>query len=224
MKVWATRRREEGAALSSALPVVEGASLLELLVVEVTLAGNRRPSKVARLQPIGEQRILAQLAVPKLVQLKGWVIVISGIEERKDEYRNVRGTAQTWVCKFYVPDNAVGWRAKEMYRGGFALPKSGVRENSGERGPLVVGGEHSNALQRHTTCAELLSYQVATFPQKRLIDCDLVWMSDSSFELGGLDVKAAFNERPEQLERGGWLCEIDIKERELTKAEYRALR
>jgi hypothetical protein len=26
------------------------------------------------------------------------------------------------------------------------------------------------------------------------------------------------------LERGAWLCEIDVKKRELTKAEYRALR
>lgn len=224
MKVWAQRRREGGAALASALPVVEGASLLELLVVDVTLAGNRRPSKVARLQPIGEQRILAQLAMPKLVQLKGWGIVISGIEEHRDDYRNVRGTAQTWVCKFHVPANAVGWRVRDMYVGGIAVPKSGVREGSGSRGPLVVGGEHSNALQRHTTCAELHRYEISTFPQKRLIDCDLVWMSDTTFELVGLHIKPAHGDEPEQLERGGWLCEIDIKERELTKAEYRALR
>jgi hypothetical protein len=44
--------------------------LLELLVVDVTLEGNRRPSKVARLQTIGAPRILAQLARPKLVRVQ----------------------------------------------------------------------------------------------------------------------------------------------------------
>lgn len=223
MKVWASRRREDGAALAGALPVIEGASLLELLVVDVTLAGNRRPSKVARLQPIGEQRILAQLFFPKLVALKGWTLALSGIEERMDG-RDVRGTAQTWVCKFHVSERAAGWRIKDMYRGGVALPKSGLSQDSGSRGPLAVGGERSNALQRQTTCAELRSYQISTFPQKRLIDCDLVWMSDSNFELAGLRVSPAHDGRPERLERAGWLCEVDVQERELTKAEARRLR
>lgn len=72
MKVLAKRRREGGAVLTAPAPVVEGAALMELLVVEVTLDGNRRPSKVARLQAIDGQRILAQLARPKLVRLQGW--------------------------------------------------------------------------------------------------------------------------------------------------------
>lgn len=71
MKVLAKRRREGGAVLAAPAPVVEGAALMELLVVEVTLDDNRRPSKVARLQVIGGQRILAQLARPKLVRLQG---------------------------------------------------------------------------------------------------------------------------------------------------------
>lgn len=37
MKVWATRRRECGAVLRTPLPVIEGAALLELLVIDVTL-------------------------------------------------------------------------------------------------------------------------------------------------------------------------------------------
>ncbi|MYM65419.1 hypothetical protein GTP45_01050 [Pseudoduganella sp. FT55W] len=225
MKVWAQRRREDGAALASAVPVVEGASLLELLVVDVTLDGNRRPSKVARLYPIGEQkRILAQLAVPELVQFKGWTLALSGIEERKDEYQKIRSTSQTWVCQLYVPDAAVGFRVKDMYQSGVAIPRSAVRDGSGTRGRLVVAGDYSAALQRHTPCAELHGHQISTFPQKRLVNCGLLWMSDSTFELGGLHVSPAHGDRPEQLERAGWLCEIDVKERELSKAEARRLR
>lgn len=210
--------------LASALPVVEGASLLELLVVDVTLPGNRRPSKVARLQPIGEQRILAQLAAPKLVQLKGWAFALSGVEECKDQFQKVRGTAQTWICQFHVPDAAVGFRAKDMYRQGVAVPRSGVRDCSGTRGVLTVAGDYSNALQRHTICAELRGHQISTFPQARLIDCFIEWMAKTSFELGGLQVSPAHGDRPERLERAGWLCELDIRERELSKREARMLR
>ncbi|MYM21943.1 hypothetical protein GTP46_04675 [Duganella sp. FT135W] len=224
MKVWAQRRREDGAALASLVPVVEGASLLELLVVDTTLEGNRRTSKVARLQTIGEQRILAQLAVPELVQLKGWTLALSGIEERKGESKRVRGTSQTWVCQLYVPGNAVGFRVKDLHRAGVAIPRGAVREGSGTRGRLVVAGDHSNALHRNTTCAELHSHQIATFPQKRLINCSLLWMSDSTFELGGLHVSPAHDDRPEQLERAGWLCELDTEVRELSKREARLLR
>lgn len=202
----------------------KGASLLELLVVDVTLDGNRRPSKVARLHPIGEPRILAQLAMPELVQLKGWTLALSGIEERKDENKALRGTSQTWLCQLYAPNNAVGFRVKNTYRSGAPIPKSSVRDDSGARGRLVVAGDHSKALQRSTTCAELHSHQISTFPQKRLINCSLLWMSDFTFELTGLQVNPARGDRPEQLERAGWLCEVDVQERGLTKAEARRLR
>lgn len=49
-------------------------------------------------------------------------------------------------------------------------------------------------------------------------------MSDETFELAGMRVWDAHGDRPKRLERAGWLCEIDVKERELTNAEYRALR
>jgi hypothetical protein len=74
---------------------VEGASLLELVVVEITEAGDRGPVRVARRMPLGEQRILAQLKLQALVQLKSWRLVVSGIEELRDEYGHVRGLVQT---------------------------------------------------------------------------------------------------------------------------------
>ncbi|WP_338678898.1 hypothetical protein OPV09_17350 [Janthinobacterium sp. TB1-E2] len=224
MKVWAKRRREGGAALGAPAPVVEGAMLLELLVVEVTLEGNRRPSKVARLQTIGAPRILAQLARPKLVRAQGWNLVLSGIEATRDESGHAREVAQTWVCKLFVPEHAVGFRIKELYRSGVALPKKLARESSGSRGLLAVADDYSNVLQRHTTCAELRRHQISTFPEGRLIDCHIEWMSEESFELGGLQLREAFESRPEQLERGGWMIDIDFKERELSKSEARILR
>ncbi len=224
MKVWASRRREGGAVLAAPASVVEGAILLELLVVDVTLEGNRRPSKVARLQMIGVPRILAQLARPKLVRVQGWSVVLSGIEASRDGAGHAREVAQTWVCKLHVPENAIGFRARELYRSGVALPKKLARESGGSRGLLAVADEYSNVLQRHATCAELRGHQISTFPEGRLIDCYIEWMSEESFELGGLQLRSSFESCPEQLQRGGWLVGIDVKERELTKSEARMLR
>lgn len=193
--------------------------LLELLVVDVTLEGNRRPSKT-----ISAPRILAQLAKPKLVRVQGWNIVLSGIEATRDESGRTREVAQTWVCKLFVPENAIGFRARELYRSGVALPKTLARESSGSRGLLAVADNYSNVLQRHATCAELRRHQISTFPEGRLIDCYIAWMSEESFELGGLQLRSSFESHPEQLERGGWLICIDMKERELTKIEARMLR
>jgi hypothetical protein len=198
--------------------------LLELLVVDVTLEGNRRPSKVARLQTIGAPRILAQLAKPKLVRVQGWNMVLSGIEATRDESGRTREVAQTWVCKLFVPENAIGFRARELYRSGVALPKKLARESGGSRGLLEVADNYSNVLQRHATCAELRRHQISTFPEGRLIDCYIEWMSEESFEMGGLQLRSSCESHPEQLERGGWLVSIDMKERELTKREARMVR
>lgn len=224
MKVRAMRRREGGAVLPAPAPVVEGAMLMELLVVEVTLDGNRRPSKIARLLAIGGQRILAQLARPKLVRLQGWSLVLSGTEVVRDSSGQPREVAQTWVCALHVPENAVGYRIKQLYSGGVAVPKRATRDSGGSQGLLVVGDDYSNLLQRHTACAELRSHQISTFPADRLIDCYIEWMSEEAFELGGLRLRSAYQDQPEQLERGGWLVDIDVKERELTKSEAPMLR
>jgi len=60
----------------------------------------------------------------------------------------------------------------------------------------VVGGEHSNALQRHTTSAEVRHYQISTFPAKRLIDCHIEFMADTSFALA-----ACASARPIRIDR-----------------------
>jgi hypothetical protein len=224
MKAWVTRRREDGAALASPVSAVEGAGLLELLVVDITEEGNRRPIKVARLYPLGQQRILAQLKLPDLVQLKGWKLVLSGIEELRNDGSQIRGVGQTWLCDLRPPENAVGFRVKETYACGVRLPRAALHQTTGTRGKLVVAGEYSNTLQRHTTCAEVHHHQISTFPAKRLINCHIEFIGESTFGLGGLYVREAHQEMPQRLERGGWLCELDVKERELTKREARRIR
>jgi hypothetical protein len=224
MKAWVVRRREDGVVLPVPAPVVEGASLLELVVVEITEEGIRRPIRVARLYPLGEQRILAQLKIPALVQLKAWKMVLSGIEEMRDQNGHIRGVAQTWLCEIRPPEGAVGFRVKETYTCGVRLPRGSLHQIRGSRGRVVVAGDYSNALQRHTTCAELHSHQIASFPSGSLLDCYLEFMSETSFGLGGLSVREAFEARPQKVERSGWLCEFDVPERQLTKSEYRLLR
>jgi len=224
MKARVTRRRDNGAVLPQPVPVVEGASLLEVVVVEITEQGNRRPVKVARLQPIGERRILAQLKLPKLVKFVGWTMVLSGIEEFRDSYQNTRGVAQTWVCELFTQPEVVGFRVRDAYEQGRRISGSVFRNTSGSRGTMAIDGEYSAALQRHTTCAKFRSHPSSTAPEKRLVDCYVEFMAETSFELGGLCVRDAHQDRPERIERGGWLCEFDIKERELSKYEARMLR
>lgn len=99
--------------------------------------------------PLGEQRILAQLKLPALVQMKGWKLVVSGIEELRDQYGHVRGVAQTWLCDLRPPETAGGFRIKEMYTRGVRVPRSALHQAASDRGTIVITGGHSNALQRH---------------------------------------------------------------------------
>ena len=178
---------------------------------------------MARLYPLGEQRILAQLKLPELVQLKGSTLVLSGVEEKRNGDKQVCGVAQTWLCELRPPENAVGFRVKDTYVSGARLPRAGLHQATSTRGKLVAS-EYSNALQRHTNCAELRHHQISTFPAKRLINCHIEFMGEATFGLGGIVVREAHQDHPQRLVRDGWLCEFDVEQRELTKAEYRMLR
>jgi hypothetical protein len=224
MKARVVRRRNEGAVLAAPVPVVEGATMLEIVVVEITAPGNRRPIKVARLMPLGEQRILAQLLLPKLVKFVDWTMVLSGIEEVRDQYKQMRGVAQTWVCQLHVPANVVGFSIVNTNKQGVVLPRGALRDSYSSRGKLAVSAEFANSLQRYTTCAEIHGYQISTFPTARLVDCYIEWMSDERFELGGLRVWEANADHAQRLERDGWLCELDVEQPQLSKAQYRMLR
>ena len=62
MRVWVLRRREGGAYLPEPVRVRGTPAPFELLVIEVTDQGKRRPSKVARLYAPGSKGIVAELA------------------------------------------------------------------------------------------------------------------------------------------------------------------
>lgn len=53
MRVWVAKRREGGALISAPAVIGEAPAAYELLVVEVTDQGKRRPTKIARLFPAG---------------------------------------------------------------------------------------------------------------------------------------------------------------------------
>jgi hypothetical protein len=91
-------------------------------------------------------------------------------------------------------------------------------------GNLTVSSQFERALNRHTMTAELVAYGTPTSTPKRLIDCDIEFMSEERFELSGLYVNPPYEQRPEQILRDAWLCGFHIEPPELTRAEYRALK
>jgi hypothetical protein len=191
------------------------------MVVNVTDYGSRRPVKLARIHPIGEQRILAEIARPKLVWLKERGLILSGIEVLKEDKREVY---QTWVCDLMPPDFVKGFRVADTYQNGVARPRSALRDMVSSNGNLIVSSQFERALNRHTMTAELAAYGTPTGAPKRLIDCDIEFMSEERFELSGLHVIPPDEQRPEQILRDAWLCEFHIEAPELTRAGYRALK
>jgi hypothetical protein len=191
------------------------------MVVNAMDYNTRRPVRLARIHPIGEQRILGEIVKPKLVWLKERGLILSGIEVLKDSKREVH---QTWLCDLVPPDFAKGFRVADVYQGGVARPRSSIRDLKGSTGLLTVASHFERSLNRHTITAELAAYGAATYGPKRLVDCDIEFMSEERFELSGLYVNPPFEARPEQILRDAWLCEFHIEPPDLTKAEYRMLK
>ena len=201
--------------------MTEGARPCQLMVVNVMDYNTRRPVKLARIHPIGEQRILAEIVKPKLVWLKERALLLSGIEVLKDAKREVY---QTWLCDLVPPDFAKGFRVADVYQGGVARPRSAIRDLGSSAGVLTVSSHFERTLNRHAMTAELSSYGTSTYGPKRLIDCDIEFMSEERFELSGLYVNPPFETRPEQILRDAWLCEFHIDPPDLTRMEYRTLK
>jgi hypothetical protein len=220
MRAWVARRREGGALLPAPEPLWEAPVPYELIVVDVTDQGKRRPSKVARLIPAGERRAIAELMAPKLVWLEGWQLALSGLEEIPDPIGR-KIVAQSWVCKLSPPPFAIGFKVTNTYVSGVLRPRRVLHEAGKSGGKLAVGSRMDPILGRQTMRAELLHYEQSKFsyPPPHLIDCGLEWMSEERFELGGLLVQNAFEERPERILRDGWLVEYDIELPELTRVQ-----
>jgi hypothetical protein len=216
MQVWVARRREDGALLDDPIQFGASPSLVELMVVEVTDQGKRRPTRVARIFPAGSRVALAQLLAPKLVWLNGWDLVLSGIDERLGEGGMV-GAAQSWICRLAPPRYAAGFLARHTHKDGVELKRAAIfdRYASSTKGKLAVASAHEDALGRHTMRADLARKngphgQLAG----SLLDVELGWMAEERFALSGIQQHDAYEGRPARLVRQGWLCEYEIEKPE----------
>lgn len=209
MRVWVLRRRTSGEFLLEPVRVGAAPAPFELLVVDVTDQGKRRPSKVARLHAPGSKAIVAELASIKLLWLKGFEFVLHGVDVTAGERGPVHA-AQSWMCKLDEPLHAVGYRMRGTYDRGVALPHRQVMDRPSyiNEGKLTVGGAPDERLGRHATRAE---FGTESRHAGTLLDCDLEWMSEGRFQLSGFQHYEAYGDAPAQLLRQGWLVEFDIK-------------
>lgn len=84
-----------------------------------------------------------------------------------------------------------------LYQNGGARPRSAIRILGSSTGELTVCSHFEGFLNRRTTTAELASYGTQTYCPKRLIDCDIEFMTEERFELSGLYVSPPYEARPE---------------------------
>lgn len=209
MRVWILRRREGGAYLPEPVRVGGTPAPFELLVVEVTDQGKRRPTKVARLYAPGTKIIVAELASVQLLWLKGFEFVLHGVEATAGERGPVHA-AQSWMCKLDEPLHAVGYQMRGIFHRGRPLPHRQVMDRPSyiNEGKLTVAGALDERLGRHATRAE---FGNSTQHASTLLDCDLDWMGEDRFQLSGFQYYDAFGDDPARLLRQGWLIEFDIK-------------
>lgn len=202
------RRRQDGVIvpLSSSLVGHGDGEPVELIVREGTDQGQRKAGRIARAYIPGTQRILAELSFPRLVHLRRHDFVLAGIERRVDAYKQPIGFAQSWVCQLAPPINLFELQVGEMFFYGQPVPRSRLRDRN--------GGCHVGQVEIMSLLVAELGRQsmIATFTldsgaaPKRLIDVELRWMSEVSFELAGTHLSAAGRANPETAYEGGWLC------------------
>lgn len=214
MKAWVAKRRTDGALLDEPVQFQASRELLELLVVEVTDQGARRPTRIARVCPAGSRVPLAQLIAPRLAWLNGWDMVLSGIEEGPG-VGGITGVAQSWICRLAAPQYAVGFLARHTHKDGVELRRGAIfdRYGSSTKGKLAVASAHDAALGRNTMRAELARGGKAQL-YGTLLDVELGWMAEERLALAGLHQYPASGEQPARLVRQGWLCEYEIEEPE----------
>ena len=214
MRAWVARRRAGGALLADPALIGEAPAPFELLIVEVTDQGKRRPTKVARLFPADGRVAVAELVAPKLVWFKKWDFVLSGTEHALVEGGKL-GAAQTWLCKLQTPSYAVGFKARHTHKDGVEIARRALMDRYAQesRGRLLIEVTKEPALGRHAICAQLAKpggNTASTLRPHALLDVEIDWMSEERFSLTGFDPRAPSGDRPARLLRHGWLCEFEI--------------
>jgi hypothetical protein len=181
----------------------------ELLVVDVTDQGKRRPSKVARLYAPCTKSIIAELASVQLLWWKGFEFIMHGVEVSAGERGPVHA-AQSWMCKLDEPLHAVGYRMRGIFDRGVPLPHRQVMDRPSyvNEGKITISGAVDEHLGRHATRAE---FGTESRHAGTLLDCHMDWMSEERFQLSGFQHYDAYGNASAQLLRQAWLIEFDIK-------------
>ena len=208
VKAWVWKRRDSGMMLPVAERIGNTPPPFELLVVEVTDQGRRRPTRVARLVRPGSRVAVAELISPRLAWFRNDKFVLSGVECLSRQHATVNA-AQSWLCQLALPSKNALFKTWTNHQEGVEISRHRVLST----GPTVTGTEISVSsvlqedLGRHTTQAL----------QKRdnkthlaLLDCEMEWMSEERFCLAGLQQYPASEQWPARLLKQGWLCEPDI--------------
>lgn len=215
MQAWVARRREGGALLSHPTHIGAAPAPFELLVVEVTDQGKRRPTKIARLFPFGSRIAVAELVAPKLVWFRKWGFVLSGMEHTLAPSGRM-GAVQSWLCKLHPPAYAVGFKARHTHKDGVEMTRSTLMDRycSTWKGLLSVESVKDEALGRHSVIGRLdrPAGEASKWPPSRLLGVELEWMSEERFSLAGFDPRGPSGDRPARLLRHGWLCEFEVDE------------
>ncbi|TYQ19142.1 UNVERIFIED_ORG: hypothetical protein JN05_02335 [Zoogloea ramigera] len=208
MKVWAWRRRDSGVMLPAAEQIGDPLHSLELVVVEVTDQGRRRPTKVARLVPPGSRVAVAELVSAKLAWFNTDKFVLSG-EDCLAWERKTMHASQSWLCQFDVPSKEAVFKVWTSHQEGVEMSRHRVL-NSGPNftaSSIGVSSMMHEQLGRHTTQALV---RRATTTHLALLDCDIAWMSEERFCLTGFQHYPQSEQAPARLLRQGWFCEPDI--------------
>lgn len=218
MRAWVARRRQGGALLSEPVMIGDAPAPFELLVVEVTDQGKRRPTKIARLFPVGGRVAVAELVLPKMVWFEKWDFVLSGTEQAVVE-GGKSGVAQSWLCKLQPPNYAVGFKARHTHKDGVEIARRALMDRyaAESRGILSIKVAKEPALGRHAVCAQMTrpgADASSTWRPHALLDVELDWMSEERFSLSGFDPRGPSGDKPARLLRHGWLCEFEVDEPE----------
>jgi len=85
------------------------------LLLQVADQGQRRPTKVARLIPIGQRRAIDELVMPRLVWFKGGQFVLSGVQQLQQPH-GIKGYGQSWLCRLAMPEAVNAFKVVPLFR------------------------------------------------------------------------------------------------------------
>jgi hypothetical protein len=228
VKVWVQRRLDGGATLDQPVQIGESDEPLELLVLQVTDQGQRKPTKVARLIPSGQRRAIDELIMPRLFWLQGGRFVLSGAAQLRQTH-GVKGYGQSWLCQLALPAAVNAFKVVPLYRYGEKIVRRELtdRHVTTLSGKLAVASVIDTALGRATVRADVgPKATTSSYGRSTLLDASLEWISTDGFELSGYEQVPTHGDRPAITLQQGWLCKPDwsLAEHAAPPGSYRAPR